>query len=156
MTIQRVYFAQHGLALDKADDPERPLSPTGIHQSKIIARTLQDAETPISSVFHSGKLRAAQTAEIFADILNISSLSVVEGLSASDDVTRLAQNLSINHALYVGHLPHLEKLLAYLVTGNENNRIIKFQNSAVACLEKDDEHYQLRWYLTPELMENQS
>jgi phosphohistidine phosphatase len=63
----------------------------------------------------------------------------------------LAQKININHALYVGHLPHLEKLATYLVTGNENDNIIKFQNSAVLCLEKSDSHFQLRRHLTPEL-----
>ena len=152
MTTFSVYFAQHGLALDKADDPERPLSQAGIHQSKKIAMALQHSKTPISSLFHSGKLRASQTAEIFAGTIKLSSTSAVSGLSPNDDVTLLAQNLNINHALYVGHLPHLEKLVAYLVTGNENANIIKFQNSAVVCLEKSENHYQLKWYLTPELV----
>ena len=152
MTTFSVYFAQHGLAVDKADDLKRPLSQAGIHQSKTIARTLQHSKTPITRVFHIGKLRASQTAEIFAGTTKLSSTSTVEGLSPNDDVTLLAQNLNINHALYIGHLPHLEKLVAYLVTGNENANIIKFQNSAVACLEKSDNHYQLKWYLTPVLV----
>ena len=152
MTTFSIYFAQHGLAVDKADDPERPLSTAGVHQSKTIARTLQHSKTPIISVFHSEKLRALQTAEIFASTIKLSSTSAVEGLSPNDDVTLLAQNLNINHALYVGHLPHLEKLVSYLVTGNANANIIKFQNSAGVCLEKSENHYQLKWYLTPELV----
>ncbi|MFV9615153.1 MAG: phosphohistidine phosphatase SixA [Gammaproteobacteria bacterium] len=147
-----VYFAQHGLAVDKAEDAKRPLSRAGIEQSKTIARAMQNSKIPITRVFHSGKLRASQTAEIFQQILNISSIAAIDGLSPNDEVTLLAQNLNINHALYIGHLPHLEKLAAYLVTGNENSNIIKFQNSAVLCLEKSENNYQLRWYLTPELL----
>ena len=150
----RIYFAQHGLAVDKKDDPERPLSKDGIDQSKIVAKFQQDSKTPVTSVFHSGKLRAAQTAEIFAKALNISSTSVIEGLSPNDDVTLLAQQLNVNHALYVGHLPHLEKLTAYLVTGNENSTTIKFQNSAVVCLEKKENNYHIQWYLTPDINSN--
>jgi len=152
MTTFTVYFVQHGLAVDKTDDPERPLSQAGIHQSKIIARALHDSKTSISSVFHSGKLRASQTAEIFAETVKLSTTSAVMGLSPNDDVILLAQNLNTNHALYIGHLPHLEKLVSYLVTGNENGNIIKFQNSAVVCLEKNENHYQLKWYLTLELV----
>lgn len=148
----RVYFSQHGLAVDKADDAERPLSQAGIQQTKALAKILHDSKTPITSIFHSGKLRAAQTAEIFASEMDISTTSETDGLSPNDDVTLLTQKLNIDHALYIGHLPHLEKLVAYLVTGNENDNIIKFQNSAVACLEKSDSHFQLRWYLTPELL----
>lgn len=147
----RIYFAQHGLAVDKKDDPERPLSKDGIDQSKIVAKFLQGSETPLDSIFHSGKLRAAQTAEIFATALNISSTSVIEGLSPNDDVTLLVQELNISNALYVGHLPHLEKLVTYLITGNDGGSVINFRNSAVVCLEKHDANYRLQWYLTPEL-----
>ena len=155
MTINRLYFAQHGLAVDKSENPERPLSETGVKQTEAIAKYLSSiAGIAVNHIFHSGKLRSSQTAEIFAGTIKPSSTSVVDGLSPNDDVTLLAQNLNFNHALYVGHLPHLEKLLTYLVTGNENGSIIKFQNSAVACLEKNDSHYQLGWYITPELLKN--
>lgn len=152
MTINRIYFAQHGLAVDKTEDAERPLSPAGIDQTNTIAKILQESETPITSVFHSGKLRSQQTAEIFASTLHISSVSTVAGLSPNDDVALLAQNLTTNNALYVGHLPHLEKLVSYLITGNKNQNIIRFQNSAIVCLEKDNGHYFLKWYLTAELL----
>jgi phosphohistidine phosphatase len=152
VTVNRLYFAQHGLAVDKLENPERPLSETGIKQTEAIAKHLSIAGIVVNHIFHSGKLRASQTAEIFAEAIKHSSTSAIDGLSPNDDVTLLAQNLNINHALYVGHLPHLEKLLAYLVTGNENGNIIKFQNSAVACLEKSHNHYQLKWYLTPGLV----
>ena len=148
----RIYFAQHGLAVDKKDDPERPLSKDGIEQSKIVAKFLQGSETSLDRIFHSGKLRAAQTAEIFANALHISSTSVIEGLSPNDDVTLLAQDLNISNALYVGHLPHLEKLVTYLITGNDGGSVISFRNSAVVCLEKHDTNYQLQWYLTLELL----
>ncbi|NOQ88774.1 MAG: phosphohistidine phosphatase SixA, partial [Gammaproteobacteria bacterium] len=144
----RIYFAQHGLAVDKKDDPERPLSQRGIQQSKTIAKKLCVSEPPITSVFHSGKLRAAETAEIFARAMNISSTPAIDGLSPNDDVELLAQELNINNALYIGHLPHLDKLVTYLITGNENGSIITFQNSAVVCLEKHDTRYLLQWYLT--------
>jgi len=148
----RIYFAQHGLAVDKADDPERPLSPTGRQQTENIAKTLRDSNLSVSEVFHSGKLRALQTAKIFADALHIPSISAIEGLSPNDNSTLLAKNLNINHALYIGHLPHLEKLTAYLLTGKESANIIKFQNSGVLCLKKINDQYQLCWYLSPNLL----
>jgi phosphohistidine phosphatase len=150
--VHSVYFSQHGLAVDKADDAERPLSRAGIQQTKSIARILHDSKTPVTSIFHSGKLRAAQTAKIFASAMDISTTSETDGLSPNDDVTLLAQSLNINNALYIGHLPHLEKLVTYLITGSENVSIINFQNSAVACLEKYETQYQLQWYITPGLI----
>ncbi|MBE9563916.1 MAG: phosphohistidine phosphatase SixA, partial [Proteobacteria bacterium] len=139
-------------ALDKAVNPERPLSKAGIEQSSAVALQIHASDITVSQIFHSGKLRARQTAEIFAEHLSVTSVTAIDKLSPNDDVTLIAQNLQTNDALYVGHLPHLEKLVSYLVTGNANANIIKFQNSAVVCLETSENHYQLRWYLTPELV----
>ena len=151
MTNQKVYFMQHGLAVDKADDPERPLSEAGIEQTEKIADTLCVAGTVITSIFHSGKLRAAQTADIMATTMGLDAATMIEGLAPNDEVTLLSQKLDISDALYVGHLPHLERLAAYLLTGNEGATIVMFQNSGILCLEKTDSHYHVRWQLTPEL-----
>ena len=152
MTANRLYFAQHGLALDKTVNPDRPLSKAGIEQSSAIARQIHASDITVSQIFHSGKLRARQTAEIFAEHLSVTSVTAIDKLSPNDDVRHITQNLQTSDALYIGHLPHLEKLLSYLVTGNASANIIKFQNSAVVCLEKSENHYQLKWYLTPELV----
>jgi len=154
MSADRLYFAQHGLAVDKSDDPERPLSEAGIQQTRSVADRLSISNTPVSRIFHSGKLRAAQTAEIFASALAVSTLSIADQLSPNDDVRLLANNLNEDNALYIGHLPHLEKLVSFLVTGNNEHNIIKFQNSAVVCLEKNNKQYHIEWYITPEFLCN--
>ena len=154
MTASNVYFVQHGLAVDKAEDPERPLSEAGIQQTRMMAETLYNANVPVSSIYHSGKLRALQTADIFSNTFALPSISIIDGLLPNDDVCVLLQDMNINNALYIGHLPHLEKLVTYLVSGNENNAIIKFQNSATVCLEKVDTRYQIKWMLTPGLTGN--
>ncbi|MBT8347953.1 MAG: phosphohistidine phosphatase SixA [Sulfurovum sp.] len=142
---------QHGLAVDKAEDPERPLSEVGIHQTKKIANILLKSKIPISAIFHSGKLRAAQTADIVARTKNLDAATMIEGLSPNDEVTLLSQNLDTCHALYVGHLPHLEKLASYLLSGKVDVSVVKFQNSGVLCLEKEVDQYLIRWLLIQEL-----
>lgn len=151
MSADRLYFAQHGLAVDKADDQERPLSKAGIEQTEDIARRIKNSSAHISQIFHSGKLRASQTADIIASIIDVNSVSVIDHLSPNDDVTLTEKNLDISNALYIGHLPHLDKLVSYLICGDSNQNIIKFQNSAILCLEKTHDQYQVRWYLTPEI-----
>lgn len=152
MIANTLYLAQHGLAVDKAEDPERPLSATGISQTKTIAAQLQASAITVSTIFHSGKLRALQTAEIFAHILQIETLSATQHLSPNDDVSHIAQTLT-DGALYIGHLPHLQKLTAYLVTGDEQQSVITFRNSAVICLQQADNKtpWQVQWYITPAL-----
>ena len=152
MTADRLYFAQHGIAVSKNDDPERPLSKDGISQTKAIAKQLRQLGTPISAIFHSDKLRAQQTAEIFYSLLNPASMSVLEYLSPNIDPALINHSLTINNALYIGHLPNLEKIVSSLVTGDVESSIVKFQNSAVICLEKSDDHYQVDSYLTPKLI----
>lgn len=148
----RIYFAQHGLAVSKEEDPDRPLSTAGIQQTTGIAEHLSISNIPIANIYHSGKLRAQQTAEIYAAALNVSSLSTSDHLSPDDDIERLVEKLDINQALYVGHLPHLEKLTSYLVSGQETPSVLTFKNSAVVCLEKNNDLYAIEWYLTPELI----
>ena len=152
MTAKTLYLAQHGLAVDKTENPERPLSKTGISQTKIIAARLQTSAITVLTIFHSGKLRALQTAEIFAHVLQIETLSATEHLSPNDDVSHIAQTLT-DGALYIGHLPHLQKLAAYLVTGDEQQNIITFRNSAVICLQQAEHKtpWQIQWYVTPAL-----
>ncbi len=156
MTNKQIYFAQHGLAVSKTDNPDRPLSTAGIRQTETIARQLQLSGTAVAVILHSGKLRALQTAQIFAAELKLSTISTCEFLSANDDVAILAKHLktdsAINNTLYIGHLPHLEKLVSFLIIGKESPSIIRYQNSAVACLQKSETSYQLRWYVTPETL----
>ncbi len=151
---QRIYLAQHGLALEKNQDPDRPLSTSGINQTKAVAQTLKNSNVTISCIFHSGKLRALQTAEIFAEALDISSISTITGLEPNAAVTILGSHLENNHALYIGHLPHLENFTAYLMAEKTNKPIVRFTNSAVICLEKKQDFYQLQWSLTPQLLDN--
>ncbi|MBL4712087.1 MAG: phosphohistidine phosphatase SixA [Gammaproteobacteria bacterium] len=147
----RLYFSQHGLAVDKTENANRPLSKLGIEQTNVIAKQLLIADVSISSVTHSGKCRAEQSAEIFANNLSNQAVSVSEYLSPNNDVRLLLPHLTTDNALYIGHLPHLAKLVAYLVTGDENHNIIRFQNSAIVCLEKNQKRYHVEWYLTPNM-----
>ncbi len=151
MIADRLYFAQHGIAVNKTDDPERPLSKDGINQTRAVAKQLHALEMPVSNIFHSDKLRARQTAEIFSSVLNVTKTSEIKNLSPNDDISLIKPDLSISNALYIGHLPHMEKLVSSLVTSDENASIIKFQNSAVICLGKNDGLYQILSYITPSL-----
>ena len=154
MAARRVYLAQHGMAVDKAVDPERPLSEQGIAQTQAIAEQLQRANIKVTRIFHSGKLRARQTAEIFASILTVDKLGSTEGFSPNDDVSQTPSQLTFDDALYIGHLPHLDKLVSLLVSGDEASGVLMFQNSAIVCLENDTskDNYSIQWYLSNNLI----
>ena len=160
MTASRIYFAQHGLAVDKTVDPQRPLSEQGITQTQAVAGHLLQADINIAKIFHSGKLRARQTAEIFASILSVDDITGVNGFSPNDDAKQTITQLTDENALYIGHLPHLDKLASLLVSGDESSSVCHFQNSAVICIETDDSNmgnrnYAIKWYLNHELLAHQ-
>lgn len=152
MSINQIYFAQHGLAVDKTEDPERPLSAEGISQTEAIAHQLKVASIPVSCIFHSGKRRAQQTAEIFASTLSTPASTAIHGMSPMDSCKILETNLNTNHALYVGHLPHLEKFVTLLVTKKEAPNILQFKNSSIVCLNNNDENFTIQWHITPGLL----
>ena len=156
MPANQIYFAQHGLAIDKSEDPERPLSAVGIIQTQAVANQLRSSSIPISHIFHSGKLRAQQTAEIFFATLATPSPTLLHGMSPMDNVEILINDFDTNNALYVGHLPHLDKVISSLVTKNEKSRVLQFKNSGIVCLKNDNGLYSVCWYLTPDLLSNNS
>ena len=150
--MNQIYFAQHGLALDKSENPDRPLSADGITQTQAVANQLKSSSVFISQIFHSDKLRAQQTADIFSATLATPTPTLHQDMAPMDDCEILISSLSTNHALYVGHLPHLDKVVSSLVTKNNASQILQFKNSGVVCLSNDSEAYSICWYLTPDLL----
>ena len=102
----------------------------------------------IKKACHSGKLRAKETAQIFAGRIGDGRILELQGMEPNDDVVEFVTRLE-SDAMYVGHSPHLEKAVSYLVAGDEKAGVVKFVNSGVVCVEKDDSGYHIGWYLVP-------
>ena len=56
----KLYLTQHGLAVAKDVDPERPLSEQGRRDVRRLVDFLADAGVRVKQVLHSGKTRAEQ------------------------------------------------------------------------------------------------
>jgi phosphohistidine phosphatase len=150
-----LYLVQHGQSLPKDVDPDQGLSDQGIAETKRIAEVARDYQVNVSNIKQSGKKRARQTAEIFAAALNpAGGVKEVSGLKPLDDVTDFAASLdaAVNQML-VGHLPFMERMASYLVTGSAEKPIFKFQNSGIVCLEKDPDSgsWVIVWTLMPKI-----
>lgn len=153
----KLYLIQHGEAKSETEDPERSLTTKGEEEVRRISRAVKTLNICPSRIYHSGKLRAKQTAEIIAEALKISDLSVqaVQGLNPNDDVRPWADRISkeTEDLMLVGHLPFLEKLTSLLLCGNENTRVVLFRYSAIICLDqKEDKRWAVRWILVPEMV----
>jgi len=65
-----IYLMQHGKPVPKDKDPEKPLSERGRDEVQNIAGFLKKAGIQVEAVYHSGKTRARQTAEIMNSKIN--------------------------------------------------------------------------------------
>ncbi len=65
----RIYLTQHGEALAKDVDRERPLSEQGRADVQRLAEFLRDKGVRVEHIWHSGKTRAEQTAALIADAI---------------------------------------------------------------------------------------
>ncbi len=144
-----IYLVQHGEAKSKEEDPERPLSATGIKNAVHMANIANYYMIPVSRILHSDKLRSIETATIFKEKLNCDTpLEKVDGIGPNDDVIKFSENLCPNsNLMIVGHLPFLNKLASYLLTGSIEFPIFQFQNSGILCLYKldDSKFWQIKW-----------
>ena len=80
-------LVQHGKSLSREVDPEQGLSDEGRAETGEIASAAREHGVRIARIVHSGKKRAAQTAEIFASALQpAAGLQKGDGLNPLDDV----------------------------------------------------------------------
>ena len=150
-----LYLVRHGEAYSEDADPNRSLTEAGRMTVEGIAQLANSFQIPVSQIFHSGKTRARQTAEIFSDYLRPSAgVTDLNGINPHDDVAKIAPrvNPALN-TMIVGHLPFLERFVSYLLTGSPDKSIIKFQAGGIVCLdriEKDGSWY-IKWALMPKM-----
>lgn len=152
----RLYLAQHGLAVPEDVDPERPLSAQGRTDIERLAARLAQAGIVVERVLHSGKTRAAQTAEILAEALLAGAEPPAHnGLKPNDPVESFGSEITrwSEDTLIVGHLPFMGRLAAHLLVGDANQPLLAFEPGSLACLERDtDGQWRLAWMLRPELL----
>ncbi len=150
-----LYLVQHGKNLPKDVDPDKSLSDEGRSEVERIATVAKGYNVPVSSIRHSGKKRAEETARIFADALEpAQGVSSVEGIGPMDDVAAFAGTIDPEgNGMVVGHLPFMEKLTGFLITGDADKPVFKFQNGGILCLDRDEDAdgWVIRWSLMPHI-----
>jgi phosphohistidine phosphatase len=148
-------LVQHGKSQPKEVDPEQGLSVEGRAETGEIASAAKRHGVRIARIVQSGKKRAAQTAEIFASALQpTGGVQKGDGLNPLDDVAAFAEKIAASEDLMlVGHLPFMERLASFLITGAADKPVIRFQNSGIVCLDKDADadHWTIRWTLFPRI-----
>jgi len=157
-----LYLVRHGIAVDRTDpkcppDPERPLTARGVQKTRSAALGLRDMGAKPDAVLTSPYVRAAQTAEIFAEALGFppEKIRVSEFLKPGDNPAETLREIARLRAKEVacfGHAPHLDMMIAYLV--GARTAFTGLKKAGAACLEQSSAQgrWELRWILPPKLL----
>lgn len=153
-----LYLVQHGISAAKEIDPERGLTDQGRTETERIAQVAGGYGINVGRIVHSGKKRAAQTASIYHDVLSLKTPpETVPGLNPLDDVRGFTKGITADaNLMVVGHMPFMQRLVAYLVAGSAELKIYQFQNSGIVCLDADEQadgrlDWFIKWTLNPNI-----
>jgi len=142
-----VYLVHHGDAVGPNVDPQRPLSSRGYQQVEMLSR--QVAALPVSPtvIWHSGKLRARQTGQVYWRSCNALAEFSATRWMQPDDPPRIADVLQVEarDVMLVGHMPHLDRLRRHLL--DEVLTPQSFPLHGVVALERDAAGWAERWQL---------
>ena len=141
--MMRVYLVRHGVAVDRDDpncpsDPERPLTPKGMKKTHTAALGLFALGVKPDVMLTSPWLRAAQTAEIFSEVIGFSSNKIVrtdalKGNSTPAELLRELAKLKAKEVMCFGHEPHLHLVIGQIL--HTSARITELKKAGVACLD---------------------
>ena len=142
------YLAHHGHALGPEVDPQRPLSSRGRGQVEALAAQAAARGVRPAAIWHSGKLRARQTAEAYWRACNALAEFTATRWAQPADPPRLADLLGVEtrDVMLVGHMPHLDRLLRRLL--DEDEGLSPFPVNGLVAVERVDEAWVERWRLT--------
>jgi phosphohistidine phosphatase len=152
----RLYLVHHGDAIAAGVDAQRPLSTRGAADVAALAAEAARRQVHPEAVWHSGKLRARQTAQAFWRACNpLAEFTAVRGLQPGDPPGWMAERLAgeDRDLMCVGHMPNIAALLRQLVSGDDQNAAMTFPSHAIIALERTDrpapDQWTERWRLDP-------
>lgn len=157
-----LYLVRHGIAVNRTDpkspaEAERPLTAKGVQKTRSAALGLAALGAKPDVFVTSPYVRAAQTAEIFAEALGFApdkirvSESLKPAASPADIVKEISQ-WKAKEAACFGHAPHLDLLIAYLA--GARGPFTELKKAGVACFEHTSAHgkWVMRWMVTPKML----
>lgn len=137
-------FLRHGLAeghfsQDQDTDFERVLTPDGISELKSTFKLFKRSCKKIDVIFSSPLARAIQSAEILWEHYPKSDLELMADLDILDDPLHLVEYISFlptdGTYAFVGHDPHLTRVIAALLALNPEHDFMKIKKGGLCVLE---------------------
>ncbi|MDE3168677.1 MAG: phosphohistidine phosphatase SixA [Acidobacteriota bacterium] len=157
-----LYVVRHGIAVDRTDpkcpsDPERPLTARGVQKTRSAALGFRELGAKPDAILTSPYLRAAQTAEIFAEAAGfpLDKIRASEHLKPGGNPVEAAREVARLRAKEVacfGHAPQLDQMIAYLAGAQAP--FTELKKAGAACLEQAGAQgrWELRWMLAPKML----
>lgn len=158
-----LYILRHAIAKaqtgsNPGPDSQRPLTVEGVEKMRQGARGMRAMELEFDLILSSPFVRAKHTAEIVANLFELSGkLELSATLAADGNPKDLIEELKRKYAkrksvLLVGHEPYLSRLISLLVSGS-TSLPIELKKGGLCKLSVDTLVYgrcaTLEWLLTP-------
>jgi phosphohistidine phosphatase len=160
-----IYLVRHAAASERdpdrwPDDSERPLTPEGENEFRLVAHGLARLVPRVDAILSSPYQRAWRTAEILSELDSWPAPEpspVLEPtLPPEKAALALQDHGGASTVAVVGHRPGLHELAAYLLTGRGDGLEIGLEKGGVAYISLDGAPApgagELRWLLTPEFL----
>ena len=156
-----LYLLRHAEAEDavpSGKDADRPLTPHGREVMEIVAAAFAKIGKA-QAIWHSPLRRAKETAEFLASRFPKAAITSARSLAPDADPRKVLVELARDRwddVVLVGHLPHLGKLLALAVTGDEESAAeIPISKATLARISFSGSHPSppgdLKWLVSPAL-----
>jgi phosphohistidine phosphatase len=157
-----LYLVRHGIAVDRTDpksppEAERPLTAKGVQKTRSAALGLRALGAKPDTLITSPFVRAAQTAEIFAEALSFApeKIRISDLLKPAENPADIVKELGrakAKEAACFGHAPHLDLLIAHLAGARAP--FTELKKAGVACFEQESAQgrWHLHWILTPKFL----
>jgi phosphohistidine phosphatase len=157
-----LYVVRHGVAEERGpkwpDDSKRPLTDSGIKDLHRIARRLVGAGVVVDVILTSPLVRARQTAEALASVLDPTPAIVVTdslspGAAYATLLAELVRHSRRKHLALVGHAPGIGATAARLAG---LRRPLEFKKGAICRIDLDEfppgRPGNLRWFAPPKML----
>jgi len=160
-----IYLIRHGAAVDLDNDIVeegfRYLSKHGREKSIEVAKKLKKLKTKFDVIFSSPLVRAVQTAEIFASVLDHktevkTAIELIGGHTISKFQQLIYKNTRYKSIAFIGHAPDVFHFaVSLLKNSNVKEPKVHFHNSSVFKIDYDvtDQKGKFVYFLGADTME---
>jgi phosphohistidine phosphatase len=148
--MSQILLVHHGDAVGPEVDPMRPLSSAGRAATDRLAAVAAQRGVKPDVIWHSGKLRARQTAEAYWKACNpFASITAERGLLPDDPPQWMRDRLTeeTRSVLIASHMPYLPRLLALLMGDASAQSIAPFPLHGCVALEAEGDCWKELWRL---------